>query len=107
MHVKASREKSIFANAVSPIELINQIWSGEWNGVQIDTVKVRGTFHGDFQFKDYPFDQQHISLKVGHRGLTQESQRFVTDSLGMRLTGDDVTLLQRTQEEGALGSTKG
>lgn len=96
-----------FTNAVTPIELANPIWSRERNGMRIDTFKVRGTFHGDFEFTNYPFDQQRISLEVRHRDLTSESLRFVTDSLGMRLTGEDVTLLQRVKEEGAFGSTQG
>lgn len=96
-----------FTNAVSKVELANPIWSRERNGMRIDTFKVRGTFHGDFEFENYPFDQQNIVLEVRHRDLTSESLRFVTDSLGMRLTGEDVTLLQRVQEEGAFGASKG
>lgn len=96
-----------FTNAVTPIELTNPIWSRERNGMRIDTFKVRGTFHGDFEFENYPFDQQKIVLEARHRDLTSESLRFVTDSLGMRLTSEDVTLLQRIKEEGAFSASKG
>lgn len=96
-----------FPNAETPVRLTNPVWSRERGGMQIDTFRVRGTFRGDFQFDDYPFDQQRISLEVRHRDRTSESMRFVTDRLGMRLTGDDVTLLQRVQEDGALAASKG
>ncbi len=96
-----------FSNAVTPIRLINPIWSRERNSMQIQTFKVRGTFHGDFQFKNYPFDKQNIVLEVRHRDLTSESLRFVTDNLGMRLTGEGVTLLSRLHEEDVFRSAKG
>lgn len=96
-----------FSNAVSPINLVNPFWARERNGMQIQTFKVRGTFHGDFQFKDYPFDKQNIILEVRHRDLTSESLRFVTDNLGMRLNSEDVTLLSRLQEDDVFRSAKG
>lgn len=96
-----------FPNAETPVRLTNPVWSRERGGMQIDTFKVRGTFRGDFQFDNYPFDQQRIFLEVRHRDRTSESMRFVTDSLGMRLTGEDVTLLQRVQEDGAFAASKG
>lgn len=88
-----------FSNAVNPIELKNPIWSRERNGMNILTYKVRGTFHGDFQFKDYPFDRQHIVLTVLHRDRNSESLKFVIDRLGMQLAGKNVTLLQRVKED--------
>ena len=88
-----------FTNAAAPIELKNPIWKRERNGMTIETYKVRALFHGEFQFKDYPFDVQNISLEVRHRDRTSESLKFVTDRLGMRLSGPGVTLLQRIQEE--------
>jgi len=96
-----------FTNADEQIELVDPIWSRERAGMQIDTFKVRGTFRGDFEFQDYPFDKQRIVLEVRHRDLTSESLRFVTDNLGMRLAGDDITLLQRVSEDGAFASSKG
>lgn len=96
-----------FSNAVTPIRLLNPIWSRERNGMQIQTFKVRGTFRGDFEFKNYPFDKQNVVLEVRHRDRTSESLRFVTDNLGMRLTGEDVTLLSRLNEEDVFRSAKG
>ena len=96
-----------FSNSVDPIELKNPIWSRERNGMTIQTFKLRGTFHGDFQFKDYPFDTQEVVLEVRHRDRTSESLRFVTDRLGMRLTGPDVTLLQRLGEENVFRTALG
>ncbi len=104
---KLDLSKIEFSNAVNPIDLKNPIWARERNGMTIMTFKVRGTFHGDFQFKDYPFDKQHVVLEVRHRDRTSESVKFVTDRLGMRLTGPDVTLLQRIQEEDVFKTSLG
>lgn len=96
-----------FSNAASPITLENPIWKRERKGMTIATYKVRHRFHGDFQFKDYPFDKQSIVLEVRHRDRLSESLKFVTDRLGMRLAGEDATLLQRINEEGVFRSAKG
>ena len=96
-----------FSNAVSPIELKDPIWSRERNGLNIQTFKLRGTFHGEFQFKDYPFDVQYIVLEVRHRDKTSDSFKFVTDRLGMRLTGDDVTYLMRIKEDDVFKTSLG
>ncbi|MFK8034744.1 MAG: hypothetical protein AB8B94_11420, partial [Hyphomicrobiales bacterium] len=104
---KLDLPKIDFSNAVAPIRLLNPIWSRERNGMQIQTFKVRGTFRGDFEFKNYPFDKQNVVLEVRHRDRTSESLRFVTDNLGMRLTGEEVTLLSRLNEEDVFRSAKG
>ena len=96
-----------FSNATSEINLDTPLWARERNGMNILTFKVRGTFHGEFQFKDYPFDKQQVVLEVRHRDRTSESLKFVTDRLGMRLTGPDVTLLQRIQEEDVFATALG
>jgi branched-chain amino acid transport system substrate-binding protein len=104
---KLDVSKIDFNNAVAPIELRNPIWSRERNGMQIATYKVRGAFHGEFQFKDYPFDRQHIVLTVLHRDRNSESLKFVIDRLGMRLAGPDVTLLQRVREDDVFKTASG
>ncbi len=96
-----------FVNTVTPIRLENPLWARERNGMNIQTFKVRGTFHGDFQFQDYPFDEQHILLEVRHRDRISESLRFVIDRLGMQLTGEGATLLQRVKEEDAFRIAQG
>ena len=96
-----------FSNATSPIKLTNPIWKRERKGMNIVTFNVRHTFHGEFEFKDYPFDKQNIVLEVRHRDRLSESLRFVTDRLGMRLAGEDATLLQTITNEDAFRSAKG
>ena len=96
-----------FSNAVSTIELKDPIWARERNGLNIQTFKLRGEFHGEFQFKDYPFDVQHIVLEVRHRDKTSDSFKFVTDRLGMRLTGADVTYFSRIQEDDVFKTSLG
>ena len=104
---KLDLSKIEFSNAVTAVNLENPIWARERNGMKIMTFKVRGTFHGEFQFGDYPFDRQHIVLTVRHQDRTSESMRFVADRLGMLLTKPGATLLRKIEREQAFRSTQG
>ena len=104
---KLNLNKIEFSNAVTPISLNNPIWKRERNGMNIVTFKVRGTFSGEFQFADYPFDRQHITLVVRHQDRNSESMRFVADRLGMLLSNEDSTLLAKVEQEQAFKTSKG
>jgi branched-chain amino acid transport system substrate-binding protein len=104
---KLNLNKIEFSNAVTPINLSNPIWERERNGMNIVTFKVRGTFSGEFQFADYPFDRQHITLVVRHQDRNSESMRFVADRLGMLLSDQDSTLLAKVEQEQAFKTSKG
>jgi branched-chain amino acid transport system substrate-binding protein len=96
-----------FANSVSDIKLGKPIWSRERQGMTVVTYKVRGLFHGDFEFQEYPFDSQQIVLQLRHRNRTRESLTFVADRLGMQLTGEGATLLERVRENRVFRTTPG
>jgi hypothetical protein len=96
-----------FSNAVTPVNLNNPIWARERNGMNIVTFKIRGTFSGEFQFADYPFDRQHLTLVVRHQDRNSESMRFVADKLGMQLTSEDTSLLAKVEREQAFKTSKG
>lgn len=100
-------DKIEFSNAVTPVSLDNPIWERERNGMTIATFKVRGTFHGEFQFGDYPFDRQHITLVVRHQDRNSESMRFVADRLGMQLAGEETSLLAKIEREEAFKTAQG
>jgi len=100
-------EKIEFTNAVNDLKLKNPIWTRERNGMTILTYKVRGTFHGDFVFKEYPFDNQLINLEIRHRDRTRESLNFVTDRLGMRLTEEGTTLFNKIVENDVFKTSPG
>lgn len=104
---KLDLSKIEFSNSVTPISLENPIWARERNGMKIVTFKVRGIFHGEFQFSDYPFDRQHIVLTVRHQDRTSESMRFVADRLGMLLNRTDTTLLDKIERDQAFRSAQG
>jgi ABC-type branched-subunit amino acid transport system substrate-binding protein len=104
---KLDLSKIEFSNAITPINLTNPIWARERNGMTIVTYKVRGTFHGEFQFADYPFDRQKISLVVRHQDRNSESMRFVADRLGMQLAGEETSLLAKIEREQAFKTAKG
>ena len=96
-----------FSNAVRDISLGKPIWSRERQGMTVVTYKVRGLFHGDFEFQEYPFDNQQIVLQLRHRNRTRESLTFVADRLGMQLTGEGATLLDRVIENRVFRTTPG
>ncbi len=96
-----------FSNAVSDVALDNPIWQRERNGMNIVTFKIRGTFHGEFQFRDYPFDSQRVVLELRHRDRTRESLSFVADRLGMRLTEPGSTLLGRLEADNVFRTSLG
>lgn len=100
-------DKIQFTNAAADIKLTNPIWSRERDGMTVLTYKVRGTFHGDFVFKEYPFDKQEIVLEIRHRDRTRESLSFVADRLGMRLSGENVTFLDRIQAQNVFRTSPG
>lgn len=100
-------EDIYFANAVQGIDLGTPIWSRERQGMMINTYKVRGEFHGDFEYQAYPFDQQQIVLRLGHRTLTREALTFVADRIGMQLNKEGATLLKRVEDNRVFRTTPG
>ena len=60
-----------------------------------------------FSFKITPLTSRPILLEVRHRDRISESLRFVIDRLGMQLTGEGTTLLQRVKEEDAFRIAQG
>ena len=47
--------------------------------------RVRGEFKTTFDFHDYPFDAQLLSLRLQHKRLTREQVIYVIDAFGLRL----------------------
>ncbi|HEU5097475.1 MAG TPA: ABC transporter substrate-binding protein [Roseiflexaceae bacterium] len=54
-------------------------------GLSYRLYRVRGEFKTVFDFHDYPFDEQFLSLRIQHKRLTREQVVYVIDTLGLRL----------------------
>jgi branched-chain amino acid transport system substrate-binding protein len=88
-----------FLNAAEPLELGEPITESVSNGVTYKAYRVKAKFRGDFDFRAYPFDQQHLTIQFRHRSLTRDRLIYVRDEIGMRDTGNDAVLsrLQRSE----------
>jgi branched-chain amino acid transport system substrate-binding protein len=54
-------------------------------GLNYRLYRVRGEFKTVFDFHDYPFDEQLLSLRMQHKRLTREQVVYVIDTFGLRL----------------------
>ncbi len=52
-------------------------------GVTTRTYRVKTKFKGDFDFRDYPLDQQNLPIKFRHLDLTRDRLIYVVDTQGM------------------------
>lgn len=95
-----------FINTSSKLKLDKPIVENATDdGMVYRAYQVKSTFLGDFDFHDYPFDQQVLSVRFRHRVLTGENLIYVVDLVGMpRLT--DGTLLEHLRTH-TLNQAKG
>lgn len=67
------------------------IQTGEENGVKYKIYRIKADFHEKFDFHNYPFDKQHLSVKFRHTKLTRDRLIYAIDLLGMeKITGQEV-----------------
>lgn len=57
---------------------------GQENGVNYKIYRVKADFHEEFDFHDYPFDQQHLAVRFRHADLTRDKLIYALDFAGMR-----------------------
>ncbi len=55
------------------------------DGLNYRLYRVRGEFRNDFDFHDYPFDEQRLLVRVQHPRYSREQVIYVVDTLGLRL----------------------
>ncbi|WP_293090334.1 ABC transporter substrate-binding protein [Okeania sp. SIO3B5] len=60
------------------------IQSGEENGVKYKIYRVKADFHEKFDFHNYPFDKQHLSVRFRHTELTRDRLIYAIDLIGMQ-----------------------
>jgi len=97
-----------FINAENPIELdkkkrtlrlssdiIAKILEKKNNGYTTQAFRIKAIFQSDFDFHEYPFDKQTLSIQFRHSKETRDKLIYVLDLLGMRHfreanTGEDL-----------------
>ncbi len=55
------------------------------DGLNYRLYRVRGEFRNDFDFHDYPFDEQRLLVRLQHPRFSREQVIYVVDTLGLRL----------------------
>ena len=67
------------------------IQSGEEHGVKYKIYRIKADFHEKFDFHNYPFDKQRLSVRFRHTELTRNDLIYAIDLIGMEnITGKEL-----------------
>ncbi|MGD1700566.1 ABC transporter substrate-binding protein [Dapis sp. BLCC M229] len=66
------------------LTLEEPIESGEENGVKYKIYRIKADFHEKFDFHDYPFDQQRLTVKFRNIKRTRDELIYAIDFIGMQ-----------------------
>jgi branched-chain amino acid transport system substrate-binding protein len=69
------------------LPLVNQVRSGQ--RLQYRRYHITGDFKATYDFHDYPFDQQQLTIGFQNTRLTSEQLVYVIDAPGLRLNADN------------------
>lgn len=85
------------------IQLSEPLATKTENGVTYQAYRLKADFSSDFDFHDYPFDQQRLAIQFRHLSATRDRLIYVVDQAGL---GDTSTagLLAKLEDSGALAS---
>ena len=77
-----------FLNAVEDLRLRDEpIMEMTAQNMAYRAYRIKGDFKEAFNFRDYPFDSQTLSIRFRHKKFNSERLVFVTDDIGMQLYG--------------------
>ena len=75
-----------FLNAVDDLRLRDEpIMEMTDQNIAYRAYRIKGDFKEEFNFRDYPFDSQRMSIRFRHKKFNSERLIFVTDDIGMQL----------------------
>ena len=66
------------------LTLDQPLQAGQEQGVNHKVYRVKADFHEQFDFHDYPFDNQRLSIRFRHTNLTRDKLMYAIDFVGMR-----------------------
>ncbi len=92
-----------FINSVEKVELGEPIADEVVNGVTYRAYRIIADFKSDFDFEDYPFDEQTLAIKFRHTNLTREKLIYAVDEVGMRQTKSEA-ILEKFERANVFGS---
>jgi len=78
-----------FLNAVEDLRLRDEpIMEMTAQNITYRAYRIKGDFKEAFNFRNYPFDSQTLSIRFRHKKFNSERLVFVTDDIGMQRYGD-------------------
>ena len=87
-----------FLNAVKDLGLRDEpIVEMTAPNISYRAYRIKADFNEEFNFHDYPFDSQTLSIRLRHKQFNSERLVFVTDDIGMQRYGDR-TPAERSKE---------
>ena len=77
-----------FLNAVQDLRLKDDpIMEMTAPNIAYRAYRIKADFNEEFNFRDYPFDSQTLSIRLRHKKFNSERLVFVTDDIGMQRYG--------------------
>jgi branched-chain amino acid transport system substrate-binding protein len=70
-------------------------------GVTTKTYRIKTKFKGEFDFHDYPLDQQLLPVKFRHSSLTRDKLIYVIDTIGMNQQLDRASVISQLEKKKA------
>jgi len=87
-----------FLNAVDDLSLRDEpILEMTAPDIAYRAYRIKADFNEEFDFRDYPFDSQSLSLRLRHKIFNSERLVFVTDDIGMQRFGGKTPAERLTQ----------
>ena len=71
-------------NLAESLQIKELIAESKADNFNYHAYRLKGVFKGDFDFRDYPFDSQDLSIKFRHADWERDSLIYVSDVVGMR-----------------------
>ena len=99
-------EDFVFTNVDGEFELTPLRDDVNADGTVLKTYRVSGVFKDQFQFHDYPFDHQLLTIELRNQNANTTFIQYVVDRVGMRYH-TDAELLENLRGNGAFESLFG
>jgi branched-chain amino acid transport system substrate-binding protein len=74
----------IFLELAEPIEFGDPIIETFENGIAYHAYHIKAKFKGNFDYTNYPFDQQTLGVQMKHKFKNAQELLLVPDTIGMR-----------------------
>ncbi len=93
----------VFPQLADPIEFGEPVVETFENGISYQAYHIKAKFKGNFDYKNYPFDQQILGIQIKHKFKNAQELLLIPDTIGMR----DITpegFLRRLQAQNVVRS---